>query len=102
MTSHSPDIINFLGIAIQGKYLQGKIENSPKRNELLTRLYDLVPEKSLLSEADLIIYELNELNGSIKKLDTIAGIPSDNNYLNNSLAEGNELFDSLFELEQEL
>lgn len=102
MTSHSPYIINFLGIAIQGKYLQGKIENSPKRTELLTRLYDLVPEKSLLSEDDLIIYELNELNGSIKKLDTIAGIPSDNNYLNNSLAEGNELFDSLLELEQEL
>lgn len=102
MTSHSPYIINFLGVAIQGKYLQGKIENSPKRTELLTRLYDLVPEKSLLSEDDLIIYELNQLNGSIKKLDTIAGIPSDNNYLNNSLAEGNELFDSLLELEQEL
>ena len=102
MTTHSPYIINFLGIAIQGKYLQEKIENSPNKTESLTRLYNLVPEKSLLSEDDVIIYELNELDGSIKRLDTIAGIPSDNNYLNNSLAEGNELFDSLLELEQEL
>ena len=102
MTTHSPYIINFLSIAIQGKYLQEKIENSPKSTESLTRLYNLVPEKSLLSEDDVIIYELNELDGSIKRLDSIAGIPSDNNYLNNSLAEGNELFDSLLELEQEL
>jgi hypothetical protein len=30
------------------------------------------------------------------------GIPSDDNFLNNSLEKGNDLFDKLLEIEQEL
>ena len=44
----------------------------------------------------------SEKDGSITKLETIDGIPSDKNYLNETLAEGNLLFDSLLEIEQEL
>jgi hypothetical protein len=42
------------------------------------------------------------MNGSIKKLGDFEGIPSDRNFLNDSLAASNRLFDSLLEIEEEL
>ncbi|MCK9450590.1 MAG: ATP-binding protein [Bacteroidales bacterium] len=102
MTTHSPYIINYLSISVQGKYLENKIKKTKKGNELLPKLYALIPEKALVSSNNVIIYQLDEQDGSIKKLDTVDGIPSDENYLNDRLAEGNHLFDSLLEIEQEL
>jgi predicted ATPase len=102
MTTHSPYIINYLSIAIQGKYLEGKIKESTKKNELLSKLYKLIPEKALVSASNVIVFQLNEEDGRIIKLASIDGIPSDKNFLNDMLAEGNHLFDSLLEIEQEL
>ena len=102
MTTHSPYIINYLSIAIQGKYLEGKIKKSTKKNELLPKLYKLIPEKAMVSSDSVKVFQLNEEDGSIKKLASVDGIPSDKNYLNDLLAEGNHLFDSLLEIEQEL
>lgn len=102
ITTHSPYIINYLSIAIQGKYLEKKIKKSAKKEELLQKLYELIPEKSLITAESVIVFQLNEKDGSIKKLTTVDGIPSDKNYLNDMLAEGNILFDSLLEIEQEL
>jgi predicted ATPase len=102
LTTHSPYIINYLSISIQGKYLEKKIKKSTKGNELLSKLYNLIPEKALVSSNHVVVYQLDEKDGSIKKLDTVDGIPSDENYLNERLAEGNHLFDSLLEIEQEL
>ena len=98
-TTHSPYIVNYLSLAIQGYYLLGKI----KSNEiLLNKLKAIIPLESVISAEDVAIYELDEKTGSIKKLPNFEGIPSDNNFLNNSLAEGNKLFDSLLEIEEEL
>lgn len=102
MTTHSPYIINFLSIAIQGEYLLGKIKKSTKKDDLLHKLYNIIPKESLISAKNVIVYQLDELEGSIKKLESINGIPSDKNYLNYSLEESNLLFDSLLEIEQEL
>ena len=103
MSTHSPYIIDYLTIAIQGEYLKAKINASDnKSKELIERLNKIVPLKSLVSSSDVVIYELDEINGSIKKLSTFEGIPSDNNYLNNSLAEGNEIFGSLLEIEEDI
>ncbi len=102
MTTHSPYIINFLSIAIQGEYLVGKIKKSAKKDDLLHKLYNIIPKESLISAKNVIVYQLDELEGSIKKLESINGIPSDKNYLNYSLEESNLLFDSLLEIEQEL
>ncbi len=102
VTTHSPYIIVYLSIAIQGNYLEKKINQSANKDELLTKLYKLIPEKSLVPAADVIVFQLNEEDGSIKKLASVDGIPSDKNYLNDMLAEGNHLFDSLLEIEQEL
>ncbi|NCP83780.1 MAG: ATP-binding protein [Bacteroidetes bacterium] len=102
VTTHSPYIINYLSIAIQGEYLEGKIKKSVSKDVLLPKLYSLIPKESLISASNVVVYQLDEKDGSVKKLETIDGIPSDKNYLNDTLVESNLLFDSLLEIEQEL
>jgi len=102
ITTHSPYIINYLSIAIQGEYLESKIKKSSQRDKLLSNLYNLIPQESLISADEVVVYQLDEKDGSIIKLETIEGIPSDKNYLNQTLEESNLLFDSLLEIEQEL
>jgi hypothetical protein len=50
--------------------------------------------------SDVVVYQLDNA-GNITKLPDYEGIPSDDNFLNKSLAEGNELFGSLLEIEQD-
>ena len=102
MTTHSPYIINYLSIAIQGEYLENKIKKSSNKEILLTKLYSLIPKESLISASNVVVYQLNEKDGSIMKLEAIDGIPSDRNHLNKALGESNLFFDSLLEIEQEL
>ena len=100
MTTHSPYLINYLSIAIQGGVLLKKI-NDANREDLIEKLNDIIPIKSCISASDVVIYQLQE-DGSINRLPDYEGIPSDKNYLNKSLAEGNHLFGSLLEIEEEL
>jgi len=102
MTTHSPYIINFLSLAIQGHYLYEKIRNSIQFQGLSAKLNTVVPLNSLIDGDDVIVYQLLESNGTIKILPTFEGIPSDKNLLNQSLADGNDYFDSLLEIEQSL
>ncbi|MEI6435655.1 MAG: ATP-binding protein [Bacteroidota bacterium] len=112
MTTHSPYIINYLSIAVQGQSLSKKINSSngakvtaakfDLNDYLLDKLYRIIPKNSLISSSDLVIYELDEENGSINKLSNQEGVPSDKNYLNQSIATGNKLFDELLEIEEEL
>jgi predicted ATPase len=102
ITTHSPYIIHFLNIVIQGKYLKNKIEKSGNAKGLLSKLKKIISENALVSSDDIIVYQLDETDGNIEKLHTFEGILSDKNYLNNKLKEGNELFDSLLEIEEEL
>ncbi|MCH7397169.1 ATP-binding protein [Belliella sp. DSM 107340] len=102
ITTHSPYIINYLSIVIQGEYLESKIKKSSKKSTMLSKLYHLIPRDSMVYSGDIAIYQLDEKDGSIKKLETIYGIPSDKNFLNETLAESNLIFDSLLEIEQEL
>ena len=57
---------------------------------------------STLKANDLIIYELDEREGSIKKLRDYNGLPSDENKLNDNLEDSNELFAQLLEIQQSL
>ena len=102
VTTHSPYIINYLSIAIQGEYFEREIKKSVNKDVLLPKLYSLIPKESLISASNVAVYQLDEKDGSVKKLETIDGIPSDKNYLNDTLVESNLLFDSLLEIEQEL
>lgn len=98
LTTHSPYIINYVSIAVQAGYLAEKIKSDELKNKLST----VIPIESVIKGNDVIIYQLDEKNGSINKLSEFEGIPSDQNFLNNSLAEGNKMFDTLLEIEQEL
>ncbi|MBI4648484.1 MAG: ATP-binding protein [Bacteroidia bacterium] len=101
MTTHSPYLINYLSIAIQGAYLAEKVKKSCKQY-LIEKIERIVLNKSIVSASDVIVYQFDETNGIIKKLPNIEGIPSDKNYLNQSLRQGNEMFDKLLEIEEEL
>lgn len=101
ITTHSPYIINYLNIVIQAAELKEKITTARKQENLLPRLKDIVPESSLVFANDVVVYQLDE-NGSIKKLPATEGILTDKNYLNDMLRKGNEMFDSLLEIEEEI
>lgn len=98
MTTHSPYLINYLSIAIQAGYLKSK--NLSKN--LSKKLYNIVPLKSIINADEVAIYQFDEIKGTISKLSDYEGIPSDENYLNQKLQEGNALFDLLLEIEEEL
>lgn len=99
LTTHSPYIVNYLSLAIQGKYLQQRIIERG-RQELLPKLDAIVPPQALLDADDVAIYQCSERDGSITRLPSFEGIPSDQNLLNDWLRTGNELFDKLLELEE--
>ena len=95
--THSPYIINYLTLAIKSEQLSRKIAEINK-SELNGRLNDIVPLASLLKADDCVIYEIDNA-GNIVELDTYQGLPSDDNKLNQKMAEGNELFANLLEIE---
>ncbi|MBK8566645.1 MAG: ATP-binding protein [Saprospiraceae bacterium] len=100
MTTHSPYLINYLTLAVKAKMVNDKIQQSSNnKDELKSKLSEIVPIQSIVNSDDLVIYELNEADGTIIKLDDYRGLPSDENYLNQRLAEGNELFAQLLEIE---
>ncbi len=101
ITTHSPYMVNFLSIAIQADYLKRKIIESNKSEDLLAKLNEIISEESVISDKQVIIYQINE-HGTITKLPASLGIPSDKNYLNQFIKHGNLLFDSLLEIEEEL
>lgn len=99
LTTHSPYIVNYLSLAIQGKHLQQRIIERG-RQELLPKLDAIVPSQALLGADDVAIYQCSERDGSITRLPCFEGIPSDHNLLNDWLRTGNTLFDQLLELEE--
>jgi predicted ATPase len=98
LTTHSPYIISFLTLAIKAQSLWQK--TIPTR-DLQQQLSAIVPKNASLNAQEVAIYTLTE-NGSIHKLSTFDGLPSDDNFLNQILAESNQLFDSLLAIEESL
>ncbi|MFT3678645.1 MAG: AAA family ATPase [Ferruginibacter sp.] len=96
MTTHSPYLINYLTIAVKAHTLKDRIRTP----ELEKKLNKVIPQNSTIHQDDLVIYELNEKDGTISRLKEYNGLPSDENYLNQQLAESNELFAQLLEIQQ--
>jgi len=104
ITTHSPYIINYLTLAIQSYSLRKEIYNlslEDKKKDLLEKLNDKVPQYASLNGEKVNIYQIED-SGLIQKLEMTYGIPSDNNFLNQQLRFGNQVFDSLLEIEEEL
>jgi predicted ATPase len=102
LTTHSPYIINYLSIAVQGMMLKASIMKLPNNKYLLSKLDKIISPTSLIEANELAIYQSDEKTGTIVKLDSVEGIPTDQNYLNEFLRQGNYIFDQLLELEEEL
>ena len=100
MTTHSPYLINYLTLAVKAESLIDKSMNYKGKVGFQTAISEIVPWNSLLRADDLVIYEFDETNGSIIKLSNYNGIPSDENYLNEKMAEGNELFGKLLDIQE--
>ncbi|MBX7154237.1 MAG: ATP-binding protein [Bacteriodetes bacterium] len=98
MTTHSPYIINYLSLAVKAYELKSKMKIKEEKD----KLNKIVPISSTVSPKELVIYELDESDGSIKMLGNFEGIPSDNNYLNQSIKIGNIDFDKLLGIEEDL
>lgn len=96
ITTHSPYLINYLSLAVKADYLKSTIKDELKKE----KLNNIIPIQSTINGDEIAIYELNEIDGSIKKLETQNGLPSDENELNERLDESNELFAQLLEIQQ--
>lgn len=95
ITTHSPYIIGYTALAIKANDLYGRTSKS----DVIKKISAIVPQKSAISHNDVVIYQLDDSNGSISRLDSYNGIPSSDNYLNRELAEKNELFAQLLDIE---
>ncbi len=95
MTTHSPYLINYLTLAVKAEMVKAKLNTENSK----MKLAGIVSPESTLSAENLVIYELDEKDGSIKLLPDYKGLPSDENLLNSGLEDSNELFAQLQEIE---
>ncbi len=95
ITTHSPYIIGYMTLAVKAKELYKKAKNE----EVIEQINKIVPQKSAIGYDDLVIYELDEKQGSIRILGSENGIPDDNDYLDNALGMINEMFSDLLDIE---
>ncbi|MFA6008433.1 MAG: AAA family ATPase [Desulfobacteraceae bacterium] len=98
ITTHSPYIINYLTLAVKADFVKNKLQGNSNSQELLEELSTVVPLSSTINSSSLSIYQL-ENDGSINRLPDYNGLPNDENYLNEFLAESNDLFIKLMEIE---
>lgn len=96
LTTHSPYIINYLSLAIKAQKVLQKI--SPEKRETLDKI---VPTASVVSGDDVCVLEITD-DGEIVDLVKYDDMPSDENLLNTHLAECNNLFSELLELEDSI
>lgn len=92
ITTHSPYMINYISLNIKAGAVA---EKCPNRAEAIS---SVVPKESWLKAEQVKVFEIQP-DGSVIELEKYEGMPSDNNYLNNALAETNVLFDQLLEIE---
>lgn len=95
LTTHSPYIINYLTLSIKANQILKK-SNSENLREVVSKV---VPLNSTLQGTKTSIYELNDIDGSLKAIDKYKNLPSDDNYLNSYLEKFNDDFVKLIQAE---
>ncbi len=99
VTTHSPYLLNYLTLAVKAHSL---LESSTKSDTIVRKIHQIVPIISVLNGDELVVYEMDETEGTISLLEDYHGMPSDDNKLNERLGETNELFARLLEIQQKL
>lgn len=92
ITTHSPYILSYLTISAKAAELL-KDERIPK-----SEIEKIIPSKASVKGEKIAIYETKS-DGTIELLPPYDNLPSDENELNRILAESNENFSSLLDLE---
>lgn len=90
----SQNLMCYLTLAIQSHSMK------PKNEVQMQKLYEIVPKNSTINPNDFVVYQMDSKNGTIEKLETYKGLPSDENYINLEICKCNELFSELLDLEQ--
>lgn len=85
-------------LAIKADIVKNKIECNDNNQKLLAELSTIVPSDSTTDPLAVSVYQLDDF-GSIKRLSDYKGLPSDENFLNEFLAESNDMFIKLMEIE---
>ena len=98
MTTHSPYLINYLTLSVKAFKVRETLRAQQKNAD--DKIKMIVPIESVIDPIDLVIYELCEKDGTILILKDYKGLPSDENYLNDSLEATNEQFAQLQEIEK--
>ncbi|MDR1003397.1 MAG: ATP-binding protein [Prevotellaceae bacterium] len=100
VNTHSPYIINYLILAVKAAQLFGLTpENEETKEAIKHDVAKIVPVTSCIESDRVAVYEITN-DGAISALDTVYGMPSDDNYLNNLLEEVNTLYSELQEIEE--
>ncbi|MDR2449137.1 MAG: ATP-binding protein [Prevotellaceae bacterium] len=95
ITTHSPYLISYLTLLVKAGQLAPIVTATQEKE-----LGKIISLKSIVNPADLSVYELDEITGSIHALETLNELPSDENALNKELEESNELFAKLLEIQK--
>ena len=94
ITTHSPYIINYLTLAIKAH----KIKELINEDEVYEKLGEVVDLNATISQEEVSMFQIDN-NGVIEDLETYDGLPSDENFLNSLLADFNDSFVKLLEIE---
>lgn len=94
LTTHSPYILSYLTLIAKASELKMKgIETKD--------LAKFVPEEAFLSGERIAIYETGQ-DGTVRRLESQYGLPSDENELNLAIAQTNGIFSDFLDLENSL
>ncbi|MGL4956675.1 MAG: AAA family ATPase [Bacteroidales bacterium] len=102
LTTHSPYLISYLSLAVEAKSVEAKLVAAKLKQQHkpeALQIDNIVPLQARLSSEQIVVYQIDEATGKISNLKSYKGLPSDENYLNEHLAEINEQFSKLLEIE---
>ena len=96
LTTHSPYIVDYLTLAVKASSIYNASNN---KEETANAMNDIVCKDAYVDADKLNIYQITE-DGEVRLLPMSGGLPSDSNYLNMSLAQTNDMFNDLLDVEE--
>lgn len=96
LTTHSPYIIAYITLAMKTFKVKSKAVSN---QDLLDKLDKIVPLISAINPDETGIYQIDN-KGNVISIKSVRGLIKDDNYLNSSFEETNDLFDHLLDIEE--
>ena len=96
LTTHSPYIVDYLTLAVKASSIYNASNN---KEEAARAMNEIVCKDAYIDADKLNIYQITE-DGEVMLLPMRGGLPSDSNYLNLSLAQTNDMFNDLLDVEE--